>query len=116
MRLRVVPPFGGRVCSCSAAAAPMTATIADAASRAELEQDKFRVHYIEKAPTPFAQFMAGFAGSRLGGALLQDSSLARVALARAMPETEAQLRFVENAVKDRDGAPVKSLAYCFCGW
>ena len=90
--------------------------IADAASRAELEQDKFRVHYIEKAPTPFAQFMAGFAGSRLGGALLQDSSLARVALARAMPETEAQLRFVENAVKDRDGAPVKSLAYCFCGW
>ena len=90
--------------------------IADAAGRAELEQGKFRVHYIEKAPTPFAQFMAGFAGSRLGGALLQDSGLARAALAKAMPETEAQLRFVENAVKDRNGAPVKSLAYCFCGW
>ncbi|KAF1688863.1 signal peptide peptidase SppA [Pseudoxanthomonas koreensis] len=90
--------------------------IADAAERADLEQDKFRVNYIEKPATPFAQFMAGFAGSRLGGALLQDSGLARAALARAMPEAEAQLRFVENAVKDRNGAPVKSLAYCFCGW
>jgi protease-4 len=90
--------------------------IADAASRAELEQGKFRVHYIEKMGTPFEQFMAGFVGSRLGGALLQDSGLARAALARTMPEADAQLRFVENAIKDRDGAPVKSLAYCFCGW
>ncbi len=28
---------------------------------------------------------------------------------------DAQLRFVEDAVKDRNGAPVKALAYCFCG-
>ncbi|KAF1687138.1 signal peptide peptidase SppA [Pseudoxanthomonas broegbernensis] len=90
--------------------------VADAAARAKLgEKGKYRVHYIEKAATPFAQFMSGFAGSRLGAALLQDSGLARAALARAMPETEAQLRFVERALKDRDGAPVKSLAYCFCG-
>ena len=89
--------------------------IADAAARVKLESGKYRVSYVEKAATPFAQFMSGFAGSRVGAALLEDSGLARAALARTMPETEAQLRFVENAVKDRGGAPVKSLAYCFCG-
>ncbi len=88
--------------------------IADAAARVKLESGKYRVSYVEKAATPFAQFMSGFAGSRIGAALLEDSGLARAALARTMPETEAQLRFVENAVKDRGGAPVKSLAYCFC--
>ena len=91
--------------------------VADAATRAKLgEKDKFRVTYIDKPATPFAQFLAGFAGSRVGAALLQDSGLARAALAQAMPEAEAQLRFVENALKDRNGTPVKSLAYCFCGW
>jgi len=74
------------------------------------------VVYLDKpAATPFAQFLAGFAGSRIGAALLQDSDLARAMLARTLPESEAQLRFVENAVKDRNGAPVKALAYCFCG-
>ena len=89
--------------------------IADAATRAELEQGKYRVGYVEKPTTPFAQFMAGLAGSRVGAVLLDDSGFARAVLARTMPETEAQLRFVENAVRDRAGAPVKSLAYCFCG-
>jgi len=89
--------------------------VADAAGRAELEQDTYRVVYLDKPATPFAQFLAGFAGSRIGAALLQDSDLARAMLARTLPESEAQLRFVENAVKDRNGAPVKALAYCFCG-
>jgi len=90
--------------------------VADAATRASLGgKDKYRVRYIEKAATPFAQFMAGMAGTRLGGALLQESGLARLALARALPETEAQLRFVERAARERGGAPVKALAYCFCG-
>lgn len=94
----------------------LRAAVADAAARAELgDKDKFRVTYVEKPASPFAQFMSGFAGSRIGTALLQDSGLARAVLARTMPETEAQLRFVENAVNDRNGAPVKSLAYCFCG-
>jgi len=89
--------------------------IADAAGRAELEEGKFRVAYIDKPATPFAQFMAGFAGSRIGAALLQDSGLARTLLAQHLPETQAQLRFVENALQDRNGTPVKALAYCFCG-
>ena len=90
--------------------------VADAASRAKLgEEGKYRVRYIEKAPTPFAQFMTGFAGSRVGAWMLSDSGMARMLLARTMPEMDAQLRFVEDAVKDRNGAPVKTLAYCFCG-
>ena len=94
----------------------LKAAVADAASRAKLgADDKYRVRYIEKTPTPFAQFMTGFAGSRVGMWMLADSSVARMMLARTMPEMDAQLRFVEDAVKDRNGAPVKALAYCFCG-
>lgn len=94
----------------------LKAAVADAASRAKLgESGKYRVRYIEKAATPFAQFMSGFAGSRAGAWMLADSGIARMLLARQMPELDTQLRFVEDAVKDRNGAPVKSLAYCFCG-
>ena len=94
----------------------LKAAVADAATRAKLgAQDKYRVRYIEKAATPFAQFMTGFAGSRAGAWMLSDSGLARMMLARTMPEMDTQLRFVEDAVKDRNGAPVKALAYCFCG-
>ncbi len=94
----------------------LKAAVADAAGRAKLgENDKYRVRYIEKAATPFAQFMTGFAGSRAGAWMLADSGIARMMLAKQMPELDTQLRFVEDAVKDRNGAPVKSLAYCFCG-
>ena len=94
----------------------LKAAVADAAQRAKLgESDKFRVRYIEKAATPFAQFMTGFAGSRAGAWMLADSGVARMLIAKQMPELDTQLRFVEDAVKDRNGAPVKSLAYCFCG-
>lgn len=95
----------------------LKAAVADAAGRAKLgEAGKFRVRYIEKAATPFAQFMSGFAGSRAGAWMLADSGIARMLLARQMPELDTQLRFVEDAMKDRNGAPVKSLAYCFCGF
>jgi len=94
----------------------LKAAVADAATRAKLGgPDKYRVNYIEKAATPFAQFMTGFAGSRAGAWMLSDSGLARMMLARTLPEMDTQLRFVEDAVKDRNGAPVKALAYCFCG-
>jgi protease-4 len=92
--------------------------IADAAGRVELEPGKYRVNYVERSGSPFEQFMSSFASSRAGAVLLHDSSLARAMLARTMPETEVQLRFVESALGEsrRGGAPVKSLAYCFCGF
>ncbi len=90
--------------------------MADAAKRAELgAEDKYRVRYIEKAATPFEKFMSGFASSRLGSVWLRDSDVARALLMKAMPESAAQLRFVEQAANPSAGAPVKSLIYCFCG-
>lgn len=92
--------------------------VADAASRAKLgEAGKFRVRYIEKAATPFAQFLSGFAGSHAGAWMLGESGMARLMLARSMPELDTQLRFVEDAARDprNNAAPVKTLVYCFCG-
>ncbi|WP_454832489.1 signal peptide peptidase SppA [Pseudoxanthomonas wuyuanensis] len=90
--------------------------LADAAKRAKLgEAGKYRVRYIEKAPSPFAQFMSDLAGSRIGMLMLSDSDIARAMLARSLPEMDTQLRFVDEAVKNREGAPVKTLVYCFCG-
>jgi len=96
----------------------LKAAVADAASRAKLgDAEKFRVRYIEKDATPFAQFMAGFAGSHAGAWMLGESGMARMLLARSMPELDTQLRFVENAARDpRSSGPVKALAYCFCGF
>lgn len=94
----------------------LQAALGDAAQRAKLSTEgKYRVRYIEQKASPFAQFMSGFAGSRIGGYLLKDSSLARAMLARTMPEMDTQLRFVEEAANDRRGPPVKTLVYCFCG-
>ncbi|WP_369978967.1 signal peptide peptidase SppA [Xanthomonas bundabergensis] len=91
--------------------------VADAAARAKLgDRDKYRVRYIEKPATPFAQFLGGFAGSRMGAWMLGDSALAHALLARSMPELDTQLRFVKDATDKRDGTPVKALAYCFCGF
>ncbi|WIH05476.1 signal peptide peptidase SppA [Xanthomonas translucens pv. graminis] len=91
--------------------------VADAAARAKLgARDKYRVRYIEKPATPFAQFVNGFAGSRMGAWMLGDSALAHAMLARSMPELDTQLRFVQDATDKRDGTPVKALAYCFCGF
>jgi len=95
----------------------LDAALADAAKRAKLtDAEGYRVRYIEKAASPFSQFMSGMAGTRLGAAWLKDSDVARALLARSLPEMEAQLRFVDEAVNDRNGAPVKTLAYCFCGF
>lgn len=95
----------------------LDSAIADAAARAKLGQPgKYRVHYVEQAVSPWQQLFGGFAQSRIGAAWLKDSGFARALLLKSMPETEAQLRFVESAVKDRNGQPVKALAYCFCGF
>jgi protease-4 len=96
----------------------LKAAIADASNRAKLGgPDKVRVRYIEKTATPFAQFLSGFAGSHAGAWMLGESGVARMMLARSMPEVDTQLRFVEDAARDpRGSAPVKALAYCFCGF
>ncbi|MDR1075115.1 MAG: signal peptide peptidase SppA [Xanthomonadaceae bacterium] len=95
----------------------LSQAIAAAAGQAKLgASGKYRIRYIEKDESPFAQFSAGLAGSHMGSAWLRDSGMASLLLARnGIPELDAQLRFVEKAAQRGAGAPVEPLAYCFCG-
>ena len=94
----------------------LRAAIADAAKRAKLEPKAYRVRYVEKMATPFERFFAGFASSRLGAAWLKESSLAQAMLARNAPQMAADFRTLERAMQPTRGAPVTSLAHCFCGF
>ena len=90
--------------------------VADAAARAKLgKPGDYQVRYLERGATPFERFFARFAESRAGGALLRNSGFAHALLARALPRTAQDLRFLDAALKPGNGAPVKALAYCFCG-
>lgn len=90
--------------------------IEDAARRANLgKRSQYKVRYIEKMPTPFERFFSRVAESRMGALWLRESDMARALVARAMPQAARDLRFVEQAITDRRGGPVKSVAYCFCG-
>ena len=94
----------------------LQSAIDDAAARAKLgKRGDYGVRYIEKAGSPFEQFFAGFAETRMGAALLRDSSLVQALVAQAMPQAVNDLRFLQSAVKPTRGVPVKALAYCFCG-
>lgn len=89
--------------------------IDDVAARAKLgKPGDYQIRYVEKTATPFERFFAGFAQSRIGGAWLRESGFARGLMARLMPQTAADLRFLEAAITPTRGVPVKSLAYCFC--
>ncbi|HVR81971.1 MAG TPA: signal peptide peptidase SppA [Luteimonas sp.] len=91
--------------------------LADVASRAKLgKPGDYQVRYVEKMATPFERFFTKFAQSRVAGAMLRDSSLAHALLARALPQADQDLRFLDSALKPGRGAPVKALAYCFCGF
>jgi protease-4 len=88
----------------------------DAAQRAKLgKRGEYQVRYIEKTPTPFERFFTGMAQSRIGFGLLQQSDMARALLAKAAPQAARDLQFLEASANDRRGAPVKAVAYCFCG-
>lgn len=91
--------------------------IDDVAKRVKLGKDDYQVRYVEKSATPFERFFASFAESRIGAAWLRsDSDLARGLLAKAVPQAASDLRFLQSAVQPTRGVPVKSLAYCFCGF
>ncbi|MGY0557711.1 signal peptide peptidase SppA [Lysobacter sp. A421] len=88
--------------------------IVDAATRAKLGEGDYAVHYVEKAATPFEQWFSGFAGSRVGAYWLSESDLVRGMMAMALPNSQADLELLGDAMTPTAGVPVKSLAYCFC--
>ena len=92
----------------------LEAAVHDAAARAELAQDAYRVRYIEQGPSTFAEFLSGFASSRVGARLLDDVGLTRRLMAEAMPGVEGRLRLIEDALRGSTGTRAKPLAYCFC--
>jgi len=96
----------------------LTDALNEAARRAQLEEGNWQVRYIEKDGSTLERFMSRFAASSSGTWLLADAHWARALLApRMSPLNPAldDLHFVENALTSRQGMPVKTLAYCFCG-
>lgn len=88
--------------------------LAEAARRADLEEGDYRVRYVEKEPSAFAQFLEGMSSTRMGAMLLGDRALARSLVADAVPELERHLQVFENALRNRRGAAAGTVAYCFC--
>jgi len=90
--------------------------LADAATRAKLgKPDAWQVRYLERPATPFERFFSHMAESRMGAAWLRESGLTQALLAHALPRTQGDLRFLDDALHPRPGTPVKALAHCFCG-
>ncbi len=91
--------------------------IEDAAKRAKLgKPGDYRVRYIEEQMRPLARLIGTFASSGMGHLMLRDSDLARAFVAKNMPQVQQDLKLLENAMQARGGAPVKAIAYCFCGF
>ena len=89
--------------------------LADAARRAELEEGGYQVRYVEKEPSAFAQFLEGMSNSPVGAMLLGgEGALARALVVKAVPEMERHLQVFESALENDRGAPVSTMAYCFC--
>jgi len=91
--------------------------VADAAARAKLgKAGAYRVRYMEEQASPFERWFTGFVSSRVGQAWIAHSDLAQRLLAKAAPEMERDLRFLDAALQRGKAMPVKALAYCFCGF
>lgn len=88
--------------------------LAEAARLAELEEDDYRVRYVEKAPSAFAQFLQGLSSTRVGAMLLGDSALARSLMVKAVPELERHVQLFEAALASSRGPAGITMAYCFC--
>ncbi|MDO5504868.1 MAG: signal peptide peptidase SppA [Pseudoxanthomonas suwonensis] len=93
----------------------LDAALADAARRAKLEDGAWSHRYIEQSATGFARFLANLGETRIGRAMLGDSTMLRAMVAKTMPRVEQRLRMLEAALptpgNPRLATPV---AYCFC--
>ena len=78
------------------------------------------MRYIEREATPFERFFAGFVDEprRRGDGCATRRFAQGVARrwSRAACRSGADLRFLDGAMQRQPGAPVKALAYCFCGF
>ncbi len=90
--------------------------VADAASRAKLgKADAYRVRYIEKAATPFAQFVSVSPQPRWCLDAVRFGHGADAAGAHDAGSGYAAALCRERGPRKGNGAPVKALAYCSAG-
>jgi protease-4 len=97
----------------------LQAALNDAAKRAKLgdKPGTYGVRFLERQLTPFERWFSGFAGSRIGSALLGRSDFARQMVADIAPQAERDLQMLEHVVRTQHrGIQAKALAYCFCGF
>ncbi|HET6604718.1 MAG TPA: signal peptide peptidase SppA [Xanthomonadaceae bacterium] len=87
--------------------------IASAAERAGLEQDKYRVRYIEKDLSPFEQFVQNATRNAGVSAALAHLGLAETLLGTSGgAQARADLALLLESVRTR--RPFGAVAYCFC--
>ena len=95
----------------------LQAAVLDAAKRAKLgKTGDYRVRYIEEPMKPLARIISTFVVTDMGKRMLSDSGLARAFVAKNMPQMHQDLKLLENAMQTRGAAPIKAVAYCFCGF
>jgi len=94
----------------------LNAALADAARRAGLgAADEWQVSYREREMSPFERWLTQFVQGRAARAWLGgDSEIAHALLSRLAPNAAHDLHYLQAALAQTPGRPVKALAYCFC--
>ena len=90
----------------------LQAAIDDAAARAKLGKNDYRVDYIEEPMSPFEQFISNLAGNSETQGLIRWASpaLGLIQQTRMGQQIRADLQWL-----DRNGSkPVNAVAHCFC--
>lgn len=86
--------------------------IDEAVKLAKLGKDDYRLNYIERATTPFEQFIASLNGNAAGNAVLRNMSPMSSVLGRETTERmQKELRWLEG----KGRLPYQGVVHCLCG-
>ncbi|MGH8051880.1 MAG: signal peptide peptidase SppA [Arenimonas sp.] len=86
--------------------------IDEAVKLAKLGKDDFRLNYVERASTPFEQFIAGLGGNTAGNAILRNLSPINGVLGR---ETTSRLQKEMSWLEKNGRTPYQGVVHCMCG-
>lgn len=86
--------------------------IDEAVKLAKLGKNDFRLNYVERASTPFEQFIAGLGGNTAGNAILRNLSPMNGVLGR---ETTARLQKEMSWLEKNGRTPYQGVVHCMCG-
>jgi protease IV len=90
----------------------LEAAIIDAATRAGLDKDDYRVRYVERELSPFERFLVQTGRSRVTAMLTERLGVAPLLLGeRHLGELTRDLALLRAP---ESGSPFRAVAYCFC--